>query len=149
MSAKRRPYSLPTLLAKSAMTRAERFRAAAFSRGQHDNYRTLHPSAHDLNASLRGGDCALLAPADGMRRESVSHVNTQSAHDDVAAAAAGALVLAASRPSYNFWWPLGLNENGELQPADALGQVGHDARGALPRRGLQSRPGTSVAPWTA
>ena len=29
-------------------------------------------------------------------RESVSHANTQSAHDDVAAAAAGALVLAAS-----------------------------------------------------
>ena len=46
-------------------------------------------------------------------RESVSHANTQSAHDDVAAAAAGALVLAASRPQYNFWWPLGLDENGE------------------------------------
>jgi hypothetical protein len=34
-------------------------------------------------------------------RESVSHAATQSAHDDVAAAAAGALVLAASRPTYN------------------------------------------------
>jgi hypothetical protein len=34
-------------------------------------------------------------------RESVSHAATQSAHDDVAAAAAGALVLAASRPGYN------------------------------------------------
>ena len=40
-------------------------------------------------------------------RESVSHANTQSAHDDVAAAAAGALVLAATRSSYQgfggFW----------------------------------------------
>ena len=34
-------------------------------------------------------------------RESVSHATTQSAHDDVAAAAAGALVLAASRPTYD------------------------------------------------
>jgi hypothetical protein len=34
-------------------------------------------------------------------RESVSHAATQSAHDDVAAAAAGAIVLAASRPTYN------------------------------------------------
>jgi hypothetical protein len=34
-------------------------------------------------------------------RESVSHAATQSAHDDVAAAAAGAIVLAASRPTYD------------------------------------------------
>jgi hypothetical protein len=34
-------------------------------------------------------------------RESVSHAATQSAHDDVAAAAAGALVLAASRQGYD------------------------------------------------
>jgi hypothetical protein len=34
-------------------------------------------------------------------RESVSHAATQSAHDDLAVAAAGALVLAASRPTYN------------------------------------------------
>jgi hypothetical protein len=34
-------------------------------------------------------------------RESVSHAATQSAHDDIAAAAAGALVLAASRPTYD------------------------------------------------
>jgi hypothetical protein len=34
-------------------------------------------------------------------RERVSHAATQSAHDDVAAAAAGAIVLAASRPTYD------------------------------------------------
>jgi hypothetical protein len=34
-------------------------------------------------------------------RENVSHAATQSAHDDVAAAAAGAIVLAASRPTYD------------------------------------------------
>ena len=33
-------------------------------------------------------------------RESVSHAQTQSAHDDVAASAAGAIVIAGSRPSY-------------------------------------------------
>jgi hypothetical protein len=45
---------------------------------------------------------------DGARagsRESVSHAQTQYAHDDVAAAAAGALVLAALRPAYNLWGP--------------------------------------------
>jgi hypothetical protein len=46
-------------------------------------------------------------------RESVSHANTQSAHDDVAAAAAGALVLAALRPSYNFWLPLGPDDSAD------------------------------------
>jgi hypothetical protein len=36
-------------------------------------------------------------------RESVSHAATASAHDDVACSACGAIVLAASRPTYNLW----------------------------------------------
>ena len=64
-------------------------------------------------------------------RESVSHANTQSAHDDVAAAAAGALVLAATRSHYNFWWPLGLGPDGEPLEQDKNAQpvTGHHSTG--------------------
>ncbi len=57
--------------------------------------RLLHD--HTLRNQLAG----LERRAHAGDRESVSHPFTQSAHDDVAAAAAGALVLAAARPSYN------------------------------------------------
>jgi hypothetical protein len=48
-------------------------------------------------------------------RESVSHAQTQSAHDDVAASAAGAIVLAASRPAYNLFAP-GLFDDEPQEP---------------------------------
>lgn len=57
--------------------------------------RLLHDSA--LRQQLAG----LERRAHSGDRESVSHAATQSAHDDVAASAAGALVLAASRPGYD------------------------------------------------
>jgi hypothetical protein len=47
--------------------------------------------------------------------ESVSHAQTQSAHDDVAASAAGAIVLAASRPAYNLFAP-GLFDDEPQEP---------------------------------
>jgi hypothetical protein len=48
-------------------------------------------------------------------RESVSHAQTQSAHDDVAASAAGAIVLAASRSAYNLFAP-GLFDDEPQEP---------------------------------
>jgi hypothetical protein len=57
--------------------------------------RLLHD--HTLRQQLAG----LERRAHSGDGESVSHAATQSAHDDVAAAAAGAMVLAASRSSYD------------------------------------------------
>ena len=48
--------------------------------------------------------------------ESVSHAQTQSAHDDVAASAAGAIVLAALRPVYNLFAP-GLFDDAPQEPS--------------------------------
>jgi hypothetical protein len=48
-------------------------------------------------------------------RESVSHAQTQSAHDDLAASAAGAIVLAALRPAYNLFAP-GLFDDEPQEP---------------------------------
>jgi hypothetical protein len=53
------------------------------------------------NATLRNQLAGLERRVGAGDRETVSHAQTASAHDDVAAAAAGALVLAASRPGYD------------------------------------------------
>jgi hypothetical protein len=51
---------------------------------------------HTLRSQLAGLERRVTAA-----RESVTHAATQSAHDDVACAAAGAVVLAAARPAYD------------------------------------------------
>ena len=53
------------------------------------------------NAVLRAQLAGLERRVHAGDRESVSHAPSAGAHDDVAAAAVGALVLAALRPVYN------------------------------------------------
>jgi hypothetical protein len=85
-----------------------------------ENYLTLLPLLtqpgrtrllHD--PGLRHQLAGLERRVHGGDRESVSHADTSNAHDDIAAAAAGALVLAATAATYNFWAPLGLGPDGE------------------------------------
>jgi hypothetical protein len=55
------------------------------------------------SATLRSQLAGLERRVHAGARESVSHAATQSAHDDVATSACGALVVAAARPTYSLW----------------------------------------------
>ena len=68
------------------------------------------------NAVLRQQLAGLERRVHAGARESVSHAQTQSAHDDVATSAAGAIVLAASRPTYNLFAP-GLFDDEPQEPS--------------------------------
>jgi hypothetical protein len=71
------------------------------------------------NVTLRNQLAALERRVGAADREAVSHPQHASAHDDVAAAAAGAIVLAASRSAYN--WQVHLPGRDWIGGADFTG----------------------------
>ena len=89
------------------------------------------------NAVLRSQLAGLERRFHSGDRESVSHAASANAHDDVACSACGAIVIAASRPTYNLWAAF---PNEEMDPAVARlfgrEQSQAEARDERYRRGL-------------
>jgi hypothetical protein len=89
------------------------------------------------NAVLRSQLAGLERRVHSGDRESVSHAASANAHDDVACSACGAIVIAASRPTYNLWAAF---PNEEMDPAVARlfgrEQSQAEARDERYRRGL-------------
>ncbi len=74
------------------------------------------------NATLRSQLVSLERKVGAADRESVSHPQHANAHDDLAAAAAGALVAAGSDPSYNIGAAYSYAEPGTIAPEGELAQ---------------------------